>query len=176
MNPITNPFAPGAGTPPPELAGRDELRKTIHIAMERSRLGFPSKSILMVGLRGVGKTVLLETSGSLPIKEVDKRVHIVMDLKCPSSKMEKKNLYENISFLKPSDEVKFVIGNRNDYEWTKEKITELKIDKKAKILISPVFGEIEPKEIVTWILEDNLNARFQLQMHKYIWEPNQRGV
>jgi len=60
MNPITNPFAPGAGTPPPELAGRDELRKTIHIAMERSRLGFPSKSILMVGLRGVGKTVLLD--------------------------------------------------------------------------------------------------------------------
>ncbi|NOX18192.1 MAG: radical SAM protein [Chlorobi bacterium] len=131
---------------------------------------------LMTRLCGAGKTVLLETGGSLSIKDVDKRVCIIMDLKTPSSKMEKKNLYENILFLKPDDEVKFVIGDRNDYEWTKEKIKEYKIDRKANVLISPVFGKLEPEEIVDWILEDNLNARFQLQTHKYIWEPDKRGV
>lgn len=131
---------------------------------------------LMTRLCDDGKEVLLETGGSLPINEVDERVHIIMDLKCPSSKMERKNLYENISFLKPNDEVKFVIGDRQDYDWTKEKIKEYEIDKKANVLISPVFGEIEPEKIVNWMLEDNLNARFQLQTHKYIWEPDRRGV
>ncbi len=133
-------------------------------------------NLLMTKLCDDEKEVLLETGGSLPINEVDKRVHIIMDLKCPSSKMEKKNLYENISFLKPNDEVKFVVGDRNDYDWTKEKIKEYEIDKKANVLISPVFGEIESEKIVNWMLEDNLNARFQLQTHKYIWEPDKRGV
>lgn len=120
--------------------------------------------------------VLLETSGSLSIKEVDQRVKIIMDLKCPSSGMLKKNLYENINYLKPDDELKFVIGNREDYNWASEILKEYNPGNKCKILFSVVFGKLEPIQLVNWILEDKLNVRFQLQMHKFIWHPETRGV
>lgn len=120
--------------------------------------------------------VLIETGGSLPIKDIDQRVKVIMDLKCPSSGMEKKNLYENINYLKPKDELKFVIGNREDYEWTKEIISKFSLDKKCEILCSVVFGKLEPVQLVNWILEDKLNVRFQLQMHKFIWHPETKGV
>jgi 7-carboxy-7-deazaguanine synthase len=122
-------------------------------------------------------SVMLETGGSLPIENVDKRVKVIMDLKTPYSKMEKKNRYENLSFLKPIDEVKFVIGSREDYEWAKNKISEHDLLNKAEqVLLSPVFDKVENIELAKWILEDNLNVRFQLQMHKYIWHPEERGV
>jgi 7-carboxy-7-deazaguanine synthase len=121
-------------------------------------------------------TVLIETGGSLQIKDIDPRVKIIMDLKCPSSGMEKKNLYENIEYLKPTDELKFVIGNREDYEWTKEIILKYSLDKKSEILFSVVFGKLDPVQLVNWILEDKLNVRFQLQMHKFIWHPETKGV
>jgi len=120
--------------------------------------------------------VLLETGGSLSIKEVDKRVKIIMDLKCPSSGMKKKNLYSNIDFIKPTDEVKFVIETREDYDWAKNIIKNYKLDDKTQILFSPVFGKVNYELIVKWILEDKLNVRFQLQMHKFIWDPEKRGV
>jgi 7-carboxy-7-deazaguanine synthase len=132
---------------------------------------------LMKRLAEEGYEVLLETGGSLPIKDIDKRVRIILDLKCPSSKMMKKNLYENIDHLKPVDEVKFVIGTKEDYEWTKEIINKYELSNKCEILFSVVFGKLEPVELVNWIIEDNLNfVRFQLQMHKFIWEPNKKGV
>jgi len=131
---------------------------------------------LMKRLCDEGFKVLLETSGSLPIENVDKRVTIIMDLKTPSSKMMKKNLYSNIDFLKPDDEVKFVIGNREDYEWSKEIIEKYNLKNKCKILMGCVFGELSNVELATWILEDHLSVRFQIQLHKYIWEPERRGV
>ncbi len=121
-------------------------------------------------------SVMLETGGSLPIENVDRRAKIIMDLKCPSSRMEKKNLYSNISHLKPEDEVKFVIGDREDYNWAKKIIDEYNLFDKCSILFSPVFNKIEPKEIAEWVLKDNLKVRFQLQLHKYIWKPDTRGV
>ena len=121
-------------------------------------------------------TVLLETSGSLSIKNVDERVVIIMDIKTPSSKMESKNIFENINFLKPNDEVKFVIGSHEDYDWAKEIIEKYNLDKKVKILFSSVFGAVEHRDLVEWILRDNLNVRYQLQLHKYIWEPDKKGV
>jgi len=127
-------------------------------------------------LCNAGYDVMLETGGSLPIETVDKRVKIIMDLKCPSSKMALKNRFENIMFLKPKDEVKFVIGTREDYEWTKNIIKEYSLTERCHILISPVFGEIQPAELVEWILKDNLKVRFQLQLHKFIWEPGKKGV
>lgn len=123
-----------------------------------------------------GYKVLLETSGSISIENVDKRVTIIMDLKTPSSKMMKKNIYSNIDFLKPDDEIKFVIGNREDYEWAKEIIEKYDLKSKCKILMGCVFGELSNLDLVTWILEDNLPVRFQMQLHKYIWEPEKRGV
>jgi 7-carboxy-7-deazaguanine synthase len=124
----------------------------------------------------LGFEVMLETGGSLPIQNVDKRVSIILDLKCPSSKMMKKNLYENIGYIKSSDEIKFVIGTREDYEWAKEIIAQYHINEKCQVLFSVVFGILEPVTLVNWILEDKLNIRFQLQMHKYIWEPSKKGV
>ena len=123
-----------------------------------------------------GFEVMIETGGSLPVKEIDKRVMIIMDLKCPSSKMMKKNLYENINFLKKSDEVKFVIGNRGDYNWSKEIIEKYGLIEKCSVLFSVVFGKLEPVQLVNWILEDRLNVRYQLQMHKIIWHPETKGV
>jgi 7-carboxy-7-deazaguanine synthase len=131
---------------------------------------------LMKRLSDEGYEVMLETGGSLSIKEVDPRVMIIMDLKCPSSGMLKKNLYENINYLKPTDEAKFVIGNRKDYEWCKEMIGKYNLNGKCSILFSVVFGELEPVTLVEWILEDKLNVRFQIQMHKFVWDPLAKGV
>lgn len=138
---------------------------------------FQNESIyLMKQLCDEGFDVMLETSGSLSIKDIDARVKIIMDLKCPSSKMMKKNLYENIEFLKPTDEIKFVIGNREDYDWSKKIISDYRLNEKCEILFSVVFEQLKPVTLVEWILEDNLNVRYQLQMHKYIWDPKQKGV
>jgi 7-carboxy-7-deazaguanine synthase len=131
---------------------------------------------LMKQLSDSGYEVMIETGGSLPIKEIDKRVKVIMDLKTPSSGMLKKNLYENIEYLKPGDEVKFVIGSREDYEWSREMILAHGIDKRAIVLFSVIFGKLEPVQLVEWMLEDRLNVRFQLQMHKFIWDPLKKGV
>ncbi len=131
---------------------------------------------LMRKLCDEGFNVMLETSGSLPIQDVDKRVMIIMDLKCPSSGMMKKNLYENIDYIKLTDEIKFVIGTKEDYLWTKEIISKYDLTKKCTVLLSVVYGQLEPLTLVSWVLEDKLNVRFQLQMHKYIWHPETKGV
>ncbi len=138
---------------------------------------FQSESLeLMKKLCDKGFDVMLETGGSLPIKDIDKRVMIIMDFKCPSSKMMKKNLYANIEYLKPTDEVKFVIGSREDYDWSKEIIAKYDIVKKCAVLFSVVFGQLEPLTLVNWILEDSLKVRYQLQIHKIIWHPETKGV
>lgn len=131
---------------------------------------------LMKQLCDEGFEVMLETGGSLPIKEIDKRVMIIMDLKCPSSKMMKKNLYENIDYIKSIDEIKFVIGDREDYDWSKELIEKYNLIEKCSVLFSVVFGKLEPVKLVEWILEDRLKVRYQLQMHKIIWHPETKGV
>lgn len=131
---------------------------------------------LMKQLCDEGFKVMIETGGSLPINAIDPRVKIIMDLKCPSSGMEKKNLYENIDYLKLTDELKFVIGSREDYDWTNEIIIKYNLEKKCGLLVSVVFGKLEPVLLVSWILEDKLNVRFQLQMHKFIWHPETKGV
>lgn len=132
--------------------------------------------LLMKHLCDEGYEVLLETGGSLSIAAVDPRVKRIVDFKCPSSKMMKKNLWENVLYLKDGDEVKFVIGNREDYEWAKAMIEQHGIRKRCSVLMSVVFGELEPLRLAEWILEDKLDVRFQLQMHKYIWSPETRGV
>lgn len=131
---------------------------------------------LMKKLCDIGYEVMIETGGSLPIEKIDERVKIIMDLKCPSSGMMKKNRYENIPHLKNIDEVKFVIGSLEDYDWSKEQIQKYDLTKKCTLLMSIVFGTIEPVTLVEWILRDKLNVRFQLQLHKIIWEPSRKGV
>ena len=120
--------------------------------------------------------VMLETGGSLSISNVPKKVIKIVDFKCPSSKMVKKNLWSIVDDLQPHDEVKFVIGNRGDFDWAKDRITEYSLDKICTLLFSPTFGEIDPQQIVEWILAENLPVRMQLQMHKMIWSPEEKGV
>ncbi len=131
---------------------------------------------LMKHLCDEGYKVLLETGGSLPVENVDPRVIIIMDLKCPSSGMMNKNRYANLQFLKPEDELKFVIGDEEDYEWSKNIINEHRLTGRCNILFSCVFGKITPGKLTSLILKDKLNVRFQLQMHKYIWAPETKGV
>ncbi|HIB14630.1 MAG TPA: radical SAM protein, partial [Candidatus Marinimicrobia bacterium] len=110
--------------------------------------------------------VMLETGGSLSISDVPKKVVKIVDFKCPSSGMVKKNLWSIVDDLQAHDEVKFVIGNREDFDWAKDRITEYSLDKICTLLFSPTFGEIDPQQIVEWILAENLPVRMQLQMHK----------
>jgi len=132
---------------------------------------------LMSALADAGKTVLLETSGGRDISKVDLRVHRIMDLKTPGSGESERNLWSNIEHLTNRDEVKFVVGSREDYEWSREKMREHHLSERCHaVLFSPIFGRIEPRQIVEWMLADNLEARFQLQMHKFIWSPTTRGV
>jgi 7-carboxy-7-deazaguanine synthase len=132
---------------------------------------------LMTQFCDAGKTVLLETSGAHDISKVDPRVHRIMDLKTPSSGEVARNFWPNIEHLTKRDEVKFVIGDRQDYEWARTQLAKHALaDRVAAVLFSPVFGKIEPVEIVEWSMEDKLPVRFQLQMHKFIWSPAMRGV
>ncbi|MDD5199584.1 MAG: radical SAM protein [Terrimicrobiaceae bacterium] len=132
---------------------------------------------LMARLCDAGRTVLIETSGAHDIAPIDPRVHRIMDLKTPSSGECARNRYENIPHLTRGDEVKFVLGSREDYEWTRERIAEHGLaERVGAVLLSPVFGKIDPRDIVAWMLADKLPARFQLQMHKFIWDPKMKGV
>jgi 7-carboxy-7-deazaguanine synthase len=132
---------------------------------------------LMTMLCDAGHTVLLETSGARDISRVDERVHRIMDLKTPGSGEVEKNLWSNIEYLTKRDEVKFVIGSREDYEWSRAKLHEFDLSQRCHaVLFSPIFGRIDPRQIVEWMLADRLDVRFQLQMHKFIWSPTQKGV
>src|SRR6185436_17607345 len=125
---------------------------------------------LMTALCDAGCTVLVETSGAHDISKIDPRVHRIMDLKTPGSGECARNLLENIPYLARRDEVKFVIGSREDYEWSRGMVREYDLPSKVNgVLFSPIFGRIEPRQIVEWILEDKLPVRFQLQLHKFIW-------
>ena len=120
--------------------------------------------------------VLIETGGSLDMSKIDSRVKRIVDFKCPSSNMMKKNLWKNVKYLKKGDEVKFVIGDREDYEWSKRMIEKYQIDQRCPILMSVVYGVLQPVTLAEWILKDHLNVRFQLQVHKFIWSPEAKGV
>lgn len=132
---------------------------------------------LMTQLCDAGCTVLIETSGAHDISTIDPRVHRIMDLKTPSSGESDRNLLSNIDHLTSKDEVKFVIGSTQDYDWAKEMIAQYQLEKRcATILFSPVFGKIAPVEIVNALVRDRLPVRFQLQLHKMIWDPKTPGV
>jgi 7-carboxy-7-deazaguanine synthase len=131
---------------------------------------------LMTMLCDKGYRVMIETGGYLDVQRIDNRVKKIVDFKCPSSGMVKKNFMGNIDHLTPDDEVKFVIGTEEDYQWSKELMQAHRLSEKCSVLLSPVFGVMQPLQLSQWLLRDHLVARLQLQMHKFIWDPNQRGV
>ena len=131
---------------------------------------------LMKRLIEKGYKVMLETGGSISLERVPKDVIKIMDLKCPGSGEQDKNNLDNLKLLAPHDEVKFVILDKKDYEWSRDIIKKYKINETAHILFSPVFDKLELKEMVKWILEDRLPVRLQTQLHKIIWDKNTIGV
>lgn len=124
---------------------------------------------LLTALCDLGYEVSLETSGAIEITAVDPRVVCVMDLKTPGSGEEAKNRYDNIAVLKPTDQLKFVICDREDYDWACRKMAEFDLTGHCEILFSPIHGQLQPADLADWIVEDNLQVRMQVQLHKYLW-------
>lgn len=131
---------------------------------------------LIAKLCDAGHTVLIETSGAVDIGAVDSRAHVILDVKCPGSGMSDRMYWPNLAKLTPKDEAKFVIADRKDYEWAREVIARHDLTARCSVLMSPVFGSLEPRQLAEWVLEDRLPIRFQLQVHKFIWAPDMRGV
>jgi 7-carboxy-7-deazaguanine synthase len=152
------------GTPLVELTGGEPLLQ-------------PGAIPLLKELCDAGRTVLLETSGERDISKVDPRVHRIMDLKAPGSGESPRNRWENIAELCKRDEVKLVLADRADYDWAKAVIEEHGLsDRVHAVLLSCVWGELDPKDLVRWVLEDQLPVRVQMQMHKVIWDADAQGV
>lgn len=132
---------------------------------------------LMTKLCDQGHVVSLETGGSLPIQNVDPRVRTILDIKCPGSGMADKNHWENLKHLRPHDEVKFVIVNRSDYDYAKDVCEKNNLwTRETPLLFSPAFNDLEAKQLVGWMLEDKIWARLNLQLHKFVWSPETKGV
>jgi len=152
------------GTPLVELTGGEPLLQ-------------PGAIPLLQELCDSGCTVLLETSGERDISGVDPRVHRIMDLKAPGSDESHRNRWENIEHLTQRDEVKVVLSDRADYDWAKAVIEEHDLASRVNaVLLSCVWGELDPKDLVQWVLEDRLPVRVQMQMHKLIWDADAQGV
>jgi len=132
--------------------------------------------ILLHRLCQEGFTVLLETSGAVDTAAVDPSVRIILDVKCPGSGMTERMHWPNVERLRPQDEAKFVIQDQIDYNWAKSILDRFRLTERCPVLFSPVFGTLDPRDLTEWMLADRLPVRFQLQMHKYIWAPDMRGV
>ena len=133
-------------------------------------------TVLLSRLLEAGHEVLLETSGAWPVEDVPAGVRIIMDLKTPGSGMVSRNRWENLRHLDCEDEIKFVICDREDYEWARGVVGEHGLAERHAVLFSPAWGEVDPAELADWILADRLLVRLQLQIHKHIWGAGVRGV
>jgi 7-carboxy-7-deazaguanine synthase len=131
---------------------------------------------LMEELLNAGLEVLLETNGSLAVEGVDSRVRRIVDVKCPGSGMSGHNYWANLDVLTPRDEVKFVVGDQDDFAWALEVVRRHRLTDRLPVLISPAFGIASPAEVAAWIIKSGLPLRLNLQIHKYIWGPEARGV
>ena len=133
-------------------------------------LAQPGCQALMIELLDAGYQVSLETSGALAVANVDPRVVKVMDLKTPSSGEMQRNLYDNIAHLNPQDQVKFVIADQDDYRWSIQQMNDHRLAERCQVLFSPVMGTLSATTLADWILLDQLPVRFQIQLHKFLWD------
>jgi len=131
---------------------------------------------LMTRLADGGKTVLLETSGAIDTTPVDSRVHIILDVKTPGSGEVQANCWSNLDRIRSTDQIKFVICDRADFEWAEKVVRENRLTARCPVLFSPSFGQIDATELARWVLETRLPIRMQLQLHKILWDPRARGV
>lgn len=136
----------------------------------------PTSQTLITTLCDAGFQVLVETSGAMDVSTVDPRAHLIVDVKCPASGMTHRMHWPNLAHVSEKDEVKFVIQNREDYDWAVEILQRYDLAGRCTILFSPVFGKLEHQALAEWILQDRLPVRFQIQLHKQIWDPALPGV
>ena len=139
-------------------------------------LAQPEAIQFIAKLCDAGYRVLIETSGAIDIAAVDQRAHVILDVKCPGSGMTDRMHWPNLDKLTQQDEAKFVIADRQDYDWARDVIARYELTQRCSVLISPVFGSLELRQLAEWVLADRLPVRFQLQIHKFIWAPDMRGV
>jgi 7-carboxy-7-deazaguanine synthase len=174
----TQAFYGGTRLPRAEVVRRAlELKTPLVLVTGGEPLLQPGAIPLLAELCDAGRTVLLETSGERDISAVDPRVHRILDMKAPGSRECAKNRLENLALLNERDQLKIVIADREDYQWARDLIVEHDVIGRAgEVLLSPVHGELDPRELVAWTLEDGLNVRVQLQLHKYIWGRDAQGV
>lgn len=132
--------------------------------------------LLITKLCDRGHDVLIETSGAIDTARVDARAHVILDIKCPASGMSDRMHWPNLARLTMKDEAKFVVADRSDYEWARHVLAEHSLADRCTVLMSPVFGSLEPRQLAEWVLADRLPVRLQLQLHKLIWAPDMRGV
>lgn len=124
-----------------------------------------------------GYTVCIETNGTISIEPFSTAVRFIMDVKCPSSGAAHSFYMNNLDYIKPADELKFVLSDRDDYRWATDFISENKLNGRCQLIFSPVWNAIVPHELASWMIEDNLTGvRLQLQLHKLIWGPEAKGV
>ncbi len=170
-------FSRGTPMPIAELVANAQTNACKHICITGGEpLLQPEVHQLIDKLLHQGHILSLETGGSLPINEVDSRVHIILDIKCPGSDMSHKNHWQNLDAITNKDEIKFVVSDELDYKYAKDICAEYNLFKKSNILLSPVHGILDPQLLVEWILRDKLPVRLNMQIHKYIWTPTTQGV
>ena len=153
----------GYGCPLVEVTGGEPLAQ-------------PEAFTLIARLCDAGFTVLVETSGAIDIAPLDRRARVILDVKCPGSGMMDRMHWPNVAALTEKDEAKFVIKDRTDYDWACGIVKQYELTARSHVLFSPVFGTLPPQQLAEWVLTDRLPVRFQLQLHKLIWEPDRRGV
>ncbi len=136
----------------------------------------PEAFTLVTRLCDEGYEVLVETSGAIDTAPLDRRAHVILDVKCPGSGMLDRMHWPNLARLTKQDEAKFVIKDRADYDWACGIVKQYDLTARCTVLFAPVFGELDPQRLAEWILADRLPVRFQLQLHKFIWAPDMRGV
>jgi 7-carboxy-7-deazaguanine synthase len=167
-----------------------ELRDTDALAREIAR--FRCRFVMLTGgepleqeealpfitrLCDDGYTVAVETGGHADISRVDPRAVVILDVKCPGSGMAARNRLENLGYVKPTDEIKFVVRDREDFLWARDFIAEHRLPGVCReLLVAPAFGACAPHDLAAWILDEHLPVRLQLQVHKHIWPPDTRGV
>lgn len=135
----------------------------------------PAALDLLQNLANRSYHVLLETNGSLDISPVDPRVTRIVDFKCPSSRQDHANRWANVAALRPTDEVKFVLADRPDFDYAKDALAHHSLTSRCPVTFSPVFGRLDPATLADWILADRLDVRLGLQLHKIIWPEHDRG-
>ena len=136
----------------------------------------PEALVLLMKLCDAGHQVMIETSGAFDISAIDPRASIIMDVKCPGSGMTDRMKWANMDHLSQKDEVKFVLKDQADYEWARDIVKQYSLGDRCSVLFSPVFGSLDLQPLAEWILSDRLPVRFQVQLHKLIWDPETRGV